>query len=417
MITRPLYLQKLISRQHNGMIKIITGMRRVGKSYLMNELLVRHLLEQGVADNHIIKVDLEDFTQYSLREPYAFLDYVLSQQQDNDMYYVLIDEVQHLNHFEDVLNTLLKHNGLDVYVTGSNSRFLSSDVITEFRGRGDEVRVFPLSFSEVASVRTNIDKTELLYEYLNYGGLPAIYNMATTEQKENYLKALFSETYLKDMHDRYRIMDDNNLEELINIVASSIGSLINPQKLENTFRSVSKSNISQATIKRYLDYLQDAFILSCATRYDIKGKRYISTPHKYYFSDLGIRNARLNFRQFEPTHLMENLIYNELLVRGFSVDVGQVILNSQNQEGVSQRIPLEVDFVCNRGSKRCYIQSAWSLPTSEKLKQEERSLLHINDSFQKIIIVGDHTPRHQTDKGTLVVNIYDFLLDKDSLTF
>ena len=414
-IQRPLYLQKLINRRHNGMIKIITGLRRSGKSYLLFQLYKNYLLQQGVLLNHIITIDLEDYNQSALHQPKNLLKHIDSQINSQDWHYIFIDEVQHLTQFEDVLNTLLKRGNLDVYVTGSNARFLSKDVITTFRGRGDEIHIHPFSFQEFASAKSDTPYQELLREYMIYGGLPQLCAFATEEQKESYLKALFAETYLKDIRERYKIHDDGDLEELIDIIASSIGSMQNPLKLQNTFKSVKQSNITADTIKRYLEHLQDAFLIEKSLRYDIKGKRYISTPQKYYFEDLGLRNARLNFRQIEPTHLMENMLYNELRLRGFSVDVGQVIAHSKDAEGTSQRQALEVDFVCNRGYKRCYIQSAYSMPSYEKIQQELQSLIRIQDNFLKVIITADMTPTHQMDNGVLIVNLQDFLTKEDGL--
>ncbi len=414
-INRPLLLQKIINRKHNGMIKIITGLRRSGKSYLLFNLYNEHLLNNGVPASHIIKIDLEDFESYPLREPLNLLNFVKSNVTDDQWHYVFIDEVQHLDHFEDVLNTLLKKGHLDIYVTGSNARFLSKDVVTTFRGRGDEIRIHPLSFAEYYSAFPDYSPERLISEYTTYGGMPQLIELSTSEQKEEYLKSLFTETYLTDIRERYHIQDDGDLEELIDLIASSIGSLQNPLKLQNTFKSVKQSNISQQTIKHYLDNLQDAFLIEKAVRYDIKGKKYISTPHKYYFEDLGLRNSRLNFRQLEPTHLMENMLYNELRLRGFSVDVGQVIQNTKDSNGMSQRQQLEVDFVCNKGYKRYYIQSAYSMPSYDKVEQELRSLKAINDSFMKIIITADNTPTHQMDNGVLVMNRTDFLTNQDSL--
>lgn len=414
-IQRPLYLQKLINRKHNGMIKIITGLRRSGKSHLLFQLYKDHLLQQGVLLNHIIAIDLEDYNQSTLHQPKNLLKHIDSQINSQDWYYIFIDEVQHLKQFEDVLNTLLKRGNLDVYVTGSNARFLSKDVVTTFRGRGDEIHIHPFSFQEFASAKSNTPYQELLREYMIYGGLPQLCAFATEEQKESYLKALFTETYLKDIRERYNILDDGDMEELIDIIASSIGSMQNPLKLQNTFKSVKQSNITSDTIKRYLDHLQDAFLIEKSLRFDIKGKRYISTPQKYYFEDLGLRNARLNFRQFEPTHLLENMLYNELRIRGFSVDVGQVITHQKDEKGVSQRQTLEVDFVCNRGNKRCYIQSAYSMPSYDKIQQELKSLMHIHDNFIKVIITADLTPTHYMDNGVLVINLQDFLTKEDSL--
>lgn len=414
-IQRPLYLQKLINRRHNGMIKIITGLRRSGKSYLLFQLYKNYLLQQGVLLNHIITIDLEDYNQSTLHQPKNLLKHIDSQINSQDWYYIFIDEVQHLKQFEDVLNTLLKRGNLDVYVTGSNARFLSKDVVTTFRGRGDEIHIHPFSFQEFASAKSDTPYQELLREYMIYGGLPQLCAFATEEQKESYLKALFTETYLKDIRERYNILDDGDMEELIDIIASSIGSMQNPLKLQNTFKSVKQSNITSDTIKRYLDHLQDAFLIEKSLRFDIKGKRYISTPQKYYFEDLGLRNARLNFRQFEPTHLLENMLYNELRIRGFSVDVGQVITHQKDEKGVSQRQTLEVDFVCNRGNKRCYIQSAYSMPSYDKIQQELKSLMHIHDNFIKVIVTADLTPTHYMDNGVLVINLQDFLTKEDSL--
>ena len=414
-IQRPLYLQKLINRRHNGMIKIITGLRRSGKSYLLFQLYKNYLLQQGVLLNHIITIDLEDYNQSALHQPKNLLKHIDSQINSQDWHYIFIDEVQHLTQFEDVLNTLLKRGNLDVYVTGSNARFLSKDVVTTFRGRGDEIHIHPFSFQEFASAKSDTSYQELLREYMIYGGLPQLCAFATEEQKESYLKALFTETYLKDIRERYNILDDGDMEELIDIIASSIGSMQNPLKLQNTFKSVKQSNITSDTIKRYLDHLQDAFLIEKSLRFDIKGKRYISTPQKYYFEDLGLRNARLNFRQFEPTHLLENMLYNELRIRGFSVDVGQVITHQKDEKGVSQRQTLEVDFVCNRGNKRCYIQSAYSMPSYDKIQQELKSLMHIHDNFIKVIVTADLTPTHYMDNGVLVINLQDFLTKEDSL--
>lgn len=410
---RPVYLQKLINRQQNGMIKIITGMRRSGKSYLLFSLFFNYLRGEGVDNTHIIQIDLEDIYNEPLREPFAILDYVKQRITDNKNYYVLIDEVQRLDRFEEVLNTLLKNPQLDVYVTGSNARFLSKDVVTTFRGRGDEVRIHPFNFKEYMSGRPEAAFLEnYLNEFMRLGGLPQLISMQSEEQKREYLRQLFDNTYLIDIKERYGIRGDDDLEELIDVVASSIGSLTNPQKIANTFRSSKNSTITRDTVKNYLDYMQDAFLIEKSVRYDIKGRKYIDTPSKFYFEDLGIRNARLNFRQTEQTHLMENLIYNELRVRGYSVDVGQVTLNTRNEAGTSERRQLEVDFVCNKGYDRVYIQSAFALPTQEKQEQEFNSLKHIGDNFQKVVIVGGTQPTYRNDDGILILNIFDFLLDK-----
>ena len=411
-IKRDYHLQRLVSRKHNGMVKVVTGMRRSGKSYLLFTIFYKHLLEEGVADDHIVRIDLEDRLNKALRNPDELLTYVHSRIKDENMYYILLDEVQHVNEFEDVLNSMLHIGNADVYVTGSNAKFLSKDVITEFRGRGDEVNIRPLGFKEFLSARPSLGKEDALREYMTYGGLPQTVTMQTVEQKENYLKSLFTNTYLLDIKERYNIKNDDDLEELISMLASGIGGLVSAKKLQDTFHSVKKSAISYETIKRYLDMLQDAFILERAVRYDIKGRRYISTTSKYYFEDLGLRNARINFRQSERTHLLENMIYNELRLRGFSVDVGEVSLNGKNSEGKSYRSTLEVDFVCNSGYKRHYIQSALALPSQEKMEQELNSLRRINDDFQKILIVGDAMqPTYQNEDGILILNVYDFLLD------
>ena len=413
-IKRDIHLKKLIDSKHNGMIKVVTGVRRCGKSYLLFNLFCHHLKEDGIADDHIIKVDLEDRRNKELRDPDALLRYIDSHMTDQQMYYILLDEVQHVNEFEDVLNSYLKIENADVYVTGSNSRFLSTDVITEFRGRGDEIKIAPLCFREFMSVYQGT-REKGLEEYMLYGGLPKVLDYPTVERKIEYLKSLFKKTYLTDIKERYKIKNDDDLEELIDIVASSIGGLTNPLKLENTFQTVKHSNITHTTIKSYLDMLQDVFLIERSVRYDIKGRKYIDTPAKYYFSDLGLRNARINFRQYEETHLMENLIYNELRLRGMSVDVGVVVKNEKDANGVSVRKQLEVDFVCNQGSQRYYIQSALRLPSEEKREQEVRSLKSINDSFRKFVITEDLISRYHDNEGITYMNIYEFLLDENSL--
>lgn len=412
-IERPIYLQRLIDRRHNGMIKIITGLRRSGKSYLLFTLFCQYLKEQGIDDTQIIKLDLENIYNERYRKPLPLLEYIGQRVTDTREYFILIDEIQLLDRFEEVLNTLLKNPQLDVYVTGSNARFLSKDVVTTFRGRGDELRIHPLSFSEYMSVKPDAPFLEThLNEYMLLGGLPQTVTMPTEQQKKNYLQQLFSNTYLVDIKERYSIRNDDDLEELIDVMASSIGSLTNPQKIANTFRSTKRSTITRDTIKTYLDYMQDAFLMERAVRYDIKGRKYIDTPAKYYFEDLGLRNVRLNFRQTEHTHLMENLIYNELRMRGYSVDVGQVTQNTKNENGISERKQLEVDFVCNRGQDRIYIQSAYALPSEEKTEQELRSLKQIKDSFLKVVIVGGMQPTFRNDDGILILNIFDFLLNR-----
>ena len=412
-IERPIYLQRLIDRRHNGMIKIITGLRRSGKSYLLFTLFCQYLKEQGIDDTQIIKLDLENIYNERYRKPLPLLEYIGQRVIDTREYFILIDEIQLLDRFEEVLNTLLKNPQLDVYVTGSNARFLSKDVVTTFRGRGDELRIHPLSFREYMSVKPDAPFLEThLNEYMLLGGLPQTVTMPTEQQKKSYLQQLFSNTYLVDIKERYSIRNDDDLEELIDVMASSIGSLTNPQKIANTFRSEKRSTITRDTVKTYLDYMQDAFLMERAVRYDIKGRKYIDTPAKYYFEDLGLRNVRLNFRQTEHTHLMENLIYNELRMRGYSVDVGQVTQNTKNENGISERKQLEVDFVCNRGQDRIYIQSAYALPSEEKTKQELRSLEQIKDSFLKVVIVGGMQPTFRNDDGILILNIFDFLLNR-----
>ena len=412
-IERPIYLQRLIDRRHNGMIKIITGLRRSGKSYLLFTLFCQYLKEQGIDDAQIIKLDLENIYNERYRNPLPLLDYISQRVTDTKEYFILIDEIQLLDRFEEVLNTLLKNPQLDVYVTGSNARFLSKDVVTTFRGRGDELRIHPLSFSEYMSVKPDAPFLEThLNEYVLLGGLPQTVTMLTEQQKKSYLQQLFSNTYLIDIKERYSIRNDDDLEELIDVMASSIGSLTNPQKIANTFRSEKRSTITRDTVKTYLDYMQDAFLMERAVRYDIKGRKYIDTPAKYYFEDLGLRNVRLNFRQTEHTHLMENLIYNELRMRGYSVDVGQVTQNTKNANGISERKQLEVDFVCNSGHDRVYIQSAFALPSEEKTEQELCSLEQIKDNFQKVVIVGGMQPTFRNDDGILILNVFDFLLNR-----
>lgn len=414
MIQRNHYLDELVSLQGNGMIKVITGMRRCGKSYLLFDIFVSYLEEQGIAPEQIIKIDLEDFKNRALRNPDNLYSYVESRIADDRMHYILLDEVQMLEHFEDVLNGFLKMRHVDVYVTGSNAKFLSKDIITEFRGRGYEVKMYPLCFREYMSVYKGSVQAGL-NEYMLYGGLPQILSYTTEEQKTKFLKTLFDETYIKDIKDRYDIRKDDDLEELINMIASGIGSLTNPNKLANTFRSEKRSAISYDTIKDYIDYLCDSFLVEKSTRYDIKGKRYVNSPYKYYFMDLGLRNARINFRQYEKSHLMENLIYNEMRVRGFNVDVGTVSTYTKNEVGKLQRANLEVDFVCNLGSRRYYIQSAYRMESEEKIKQERASLLKVDDSFKKIIVLGEECPVTRDEQGITTMSIFDFLLKENSL--
>lgn len=411
---RDRYLNELISLRHNGMIKVITGVRRCGKSYLLFNLFADYLQGLGIPEDHVIKVDLENYKNRGLRNPDHLYNHIEGSIRDEQMHYVLLDEVQMADHFEEVLNGLLHMRNIDIYVTGSNSRFLSTDVITEFRGRGYEVRINPLNFSEFMSAYSG-SKQAGLNEYLLYGGLPQILSYPTEEGKVKFLRGLFSQTYLRDIIERYKIRNDSDLEELIDLISSSIGSLTNPNKLANTFRSVKKSTISYDTIKAYLDHLCDAFIIEKCNRYDIKGKKYIDSLYKYYFTDLGLRNARINFRQTEKNHLMENLIYNELRIRGFNVDVGIVSTVERNPEGGQRRSQLEIDFICNLGSRRYYIQSAYRMDSREKELQEQASLMKISDSFKKIVIVGEETPILHSEHGITTMSIYDFLLLPDSL--
>ncbi|MDY4799382.1 MAG: ATP-binding protein [Bullifex sp.] len=413
-IKRDIYLQKLIKRMHNGMIKVITGIRRVGKSYLLFTLFRNYLKSQGVAADHIIAIELDTLENERYRNPHTLLEYVKSQMIDDGEYYIFLDEVQLLPSFESVLNSFLYMQNVDVYVTGSNSKFLSKDVITEFRGRGDEVHVYPVSFREYMDVFDG-DKYEGWSSYVTFGGLPLTVTMATDEQRMAYLTGLFEETYIKDIIERNHIEKVQEINDLINILASGIGSLTNASKIEATFRSVIHSDISLNTIRTYIDHLKDAFIVNEVNRYDVKGRKYIGTPLKYYFEDVGLRNARLGFRQVEETHLMENIIYNELRVRGYRVDVGVVVKRSRTEEGVQEKKQLEIDFVANMGSKRYYIQSAFSLPEAEKRAQEKASLINVNDSFKKIIIVKDVVKPLYDDDGILTMSIFDFLLNENSL--
>lgn len=413
-IKRDYYLNKLIAKKHNGLIKVITGIRRCGKSYLLFTLFRNHLTESGIADDHIIEIPFDSFENKKYRDPEILYPYVKEQIADDGMYYILLDEVQLLGEFESVLNGFMRMKNVDVYVTGSNARFLSKDIITEFRGRGDELHIQPLSFAEFMSVYDG-NKYDGWNEYVLYGGLPPVVLLRTAEQKIELLKSLFQETYINDIISRHSVKHRDEFEELINILASAIGSLTNPKKLTDTFKSKKNKVISSNTIKSYLDYLCDAYVVSRATRYDIKGKKYIDTPQKYYFSDVGIRNACINFRQLEENHTMENVIYNELIARNFNVDVGIITATGRDNDGKSVRKQLEVDFVCNKGSKRYYIQSAFSIPDREKMEQESNSLLRIDDSFKKIIVVKDLPAPTYTEDGILVISVYDFLLNSNSL--
>ncbi len=413
-IKRDYYLQKLISKKHNGLIKVITGMRRCGKSYLLFSLFKKHLQESGVSEDHIIEIAFDSFENKKLRDPEILYPLVKNKLTGEGMYYILLDEVQLLGEFESVLNGFMRIPNVDVYVTGSNAKFLSKDIITEFRGRGDELHMGPLSFREFMSVY-NGNKYDGWNEYVLYGGLPPVVLLSTAEQKIEFLKRLFDETYINDIVGRHKIRNKDEFEELINILSSGIGSLTNPKKLADTFKTKKTKKLSVNTIKSYLDYLCDAFVVSRATRYDIKGKKYIDTPQKYYFSDVGLRNARINFRQLEENHTMENIIFNELLKRDFNVDVGIVVVSGKDGDGKQVRKHLEVDFVCNKASRRYYVQSAFAIPDEAKMQQEANSLLRIDDSFQKIIVVKDAPAPWYTEDGILVISIYDFLLNAGSL--
>lgn len=413
-IRRDIYLNKLISKKHNGLIKVVTGMRRCGKSYLLFNFFKKYLVNEGVNENHIIEIAFDSFENRKYRDPEVLFPYLMEKIADNEMYYVLLDEVQMLDDFESVLNSLGRKKNVDVYVTGSNANFLSKDIITEFRGRGDEVHMYPLTYSEFMSVYDG-DKQEGWRDYVLFGGIPLVLGFETADQKSDFLKSLFEETYISDITGRNNIRNKAELEELLNILSSAIGSLTNPSKLSATFKSVKNKTISKDTIIKYIDYLKDSFLIDSAIRYDIKGKKYINTPSKYYFTDLGLRNSRLNFRQVEETHAMENIIFNELKVRGYNVDVGVVVMNEVDKNGKKIRKQLEVDFVCNKGSKRFYIQSAYALPDKEKMEQEQRSLVNTGDGFKKIIITKDAVAPLYNDEGILVMSVYDFLLNPDSM--
>lgn len=415
-IKRNRYLNTLISKKHNGLIKVITGMRRCGKSYLLFTLFKEHLLSDGIDEDHIIEIAFDAFENKKYRDPDVLYPYLKEQIKDDAMYYVLLDEVQLLGEFESILNSLIRMKNVDVYVTGSNARFLSKDVITEFRGRGDEVHMYPLSFAEFMSVYPGT-KQDGWNEYMLYGGIPLVLEFTTPDQKIAFLKSLFEETYISDIVGKHHIRNKAELEELLNILSSAIGSLTNPQKLSATFQTVKKKKISNSTIKRYIDYLCDSFLIDSAIRYDVKGKKYIDTPVKYYFTDMGLRNARLNFRQIEETHSMENIIFNELKMRGFNVDVGVIMQYETNEKGTNIRKQLEIDFVCNQGSKRYYIQSAYAIPDQAKMEQEQRSLMLTGDFFKRIIITKDTPAPYYNESGVLIMNVYDFLLNENSLTF
>lgn len=414
-IRRDRYLGRLIAHKGNGRVKIVTGIRRCGKSYLLFQLFKRHLIETGVKSNHIIEIQLEDRSNKELRDPDACLAFIKKQIKDPKPYYLLIDEVQLMSEFEDVLNSCLHIQNLDTYVTGSNSKFLSKDIITEFRGRGDEMYLWPLSFNEFRTIQPDKPFDDVWTEYMTFGGLPYCALLPTREEKADYLKRLFDELFLRDIIERNKVQNDAQLECLLNVISSAVGSLTNPKKLEDTFTSSGTGKLSASTIKQYLDYLCDAFMIEQAERYDIKGKRYISTPYKYYFTDTGLRNARLNFRQLEETHLMENVMYNELCLRGYSVDVGVVEINERQKDGKYVRKQIEVDFVCNKADERVYVQSAFSIPTTEKRLQEERPLVNVGDGFRKVMVTKDNVLRHNDENGILIMSLQEFLIDEGAL--
>ncbi|WP_347072238.1 ATP-binding protein [Intestinimonas butyriciproducens] len=427
-IERNVYLNKLIARKHNGFVKVITGIRRCGKSYLLNTLFYQHLLESGIEDSHIIRFafdsaqnlmligeDLMEIEEGKRKvDPEKFMAYINDKIVNDGMYYLLLDEVQNLGYFEAVLNGYLRKDNVDVYVTGSNSKFLSSDIITEFAGRGDEVHVLPLSFSEFFSVYDG-SKEEAFDDYMVYGGLPSVALMQTEEQKVAYLTTQITNVYLRDIVKRYNLQSDEDIGELLDILASGISTLVNPRKLAGTFKSIKGSTISEVTVAKYIGHMAESFLISKAKRYDVKGKHYIDTPFKVYFEDIGLRNARLNFRQIEPSHIMENIIYNELRYRGYNVDVGVVEVREKNSEGREQRKQLEIDFIANQGSRRYYIQSAYEIPSKEKWDQETKSFDRANDSFKKIIVVERTMKPRRDDKGYVTMGVKEFLLNENSL--
>ena len=413
-IKRDHYLNTLISKEHNGLIKVITGMRRCGKSYLLFTLFKEHLLSEGVGEDHIIEIAFDAFENKKYRDPDVLYPYLKEQIKDDTMYYVLLDEVQLLGEFESILNSLIRMKNVDVYVTGSNAKFLSRDIATEFGGRGDEVHMYPLSFSEFMSCYDG-NKYDGWNEYITYGGIPLVVLAETDEQKMNLLDNLFQETYISDFVKRNKIRNVGEMESLLDVLASAIGVLTNPNKLQKTFKSVNNSKITATTITKYIEYLEDAFLIEEANRYDIKGKSYIGTPLKYYFMDMGLRNSRIHYRQMEVTHSMENVIYNELRMRGFHVDVGNLTVVEKGKDAKPVKKQLEVDFICNKGSKKYYIQSAYMLETEAKMAQEIRPFLKINDSFKKIVITSDIPKPFYNDQGILIMNVYEFLLNANSL--
>lgn len=413
-VNRSTYIDQLIRSKGNGLIKIITGLRRSGKSFLLKKLFRQHLLNDGVKEDHIIIIDMESRKNKPFKDPDYLLDWVEKEMKDDDTYYIIIDEVQEVNDFVEVLSTLSVTEGTDVYVTGSNSRFLSSDVVTEFRGRGDEIHVWPLSFKEFMSVFPG-SKEDAWSEYIMFGGLPQLLTQIGDDKKSDFLRRLYRTVYLRDIYERNDITLKPEFEELSKTVASSIGAPVNALNIANTFKSVSNvQNITDKTVSVYLEYMKDAFLIEKSERYDIKGRKYIGSLSKYYYQDIGLRNSIISFRQTEPTHIMENVIYNEMRMRGWLVDVGNVAQRVRNDKGQNIRVTLEVDFVCNKGSQRIYIQSAWRMPDADKMKQEKRSLRLVADSFRKLLIVGEHTKPWSDDDGIQIISIYDFLLDLSS---
>lgn len=413
-VNRSTYIDQLIRSKGNGLIKIITGLRRSGKSFLLKKLFRQHLLDDGVKEDHIIIIDMESRKNKPFKDPDYLLDWVEKEMKDNETYYIIIDEVQEVNDFVEVLSTLSVTEGTDVYVTGSNSRFLSSDVVTEFRGRGDEIHVWPLSFKEFMSVFPG-SKEDAWSEYIMFGGLPQLLTQIGDDKKSDFLRRLYRTVYLRDIYERNDITLKPEFEELSKTVASSIGAPVNALNIANTFKSVSNvQNITDKTVSVYLKYMQDAFLIEKSERYDIKGRKYIGSLSKYYYQDIGLRNSIISFRQTEPTHIMENVIYNEMRMRGWLVDVGNVAQRVRNDKGQNIRVTLEVDFVCNKGSQRIYIQSAWRMPDADKMEQEKRSLRLVGDSFRKLLIVGEHTKPWSDDDGIQIISIYDFLLDLSS---
>ena len=413
-IKRDFYLNQLKASEKNGLIKVITGLRRSGKSYLLFNLFYKYLIEKGISKSHIISIALDDLRNEKLRDPYAMLDYINSCIKDDDLYYIFLDEIQYLERFEEVLNSLLHIDNVDVYVTSGNSKLISKDVITEFRGRGDEIKVYPLSFKEFYSVyEGTVD--EAWDDYFNYGGMPLLLAYKEASKKTDYLKSLFDKVYISDILERHNIKNKYELDELLNILSSDVGSLTNPLKLSKVFSSIKGKKLSDKTINRYIEYFEDAFLISKVQRYDIKGKKYINSPYKFYFEDIGLRNARLNFRQVEENHVMENIIYNELKVRGYAVDIGVVNVYAYNKDNKRILKNYEVDFVATKGSNKYYIQSAFSLDNIGKLEQETNSLNNINDSFKKIVIVKNNIKPRRDENGITTMGIYNFLLEENSL--